>query len=676
MVGLVVGLLVRHLEDADRLLDPYFTEPLIWQHEFARVVEENNGFAASSEGVVKPERRTWSLRDAALFLVLRARSERVAELRALGDALVANARHNIGLTPVDAPTEAAADVADSAEARLMPVRAWAATLDRDRYQARMTPNGQSTIEVAPSDDVVRALQRDNADLDRIQERMRLIVRYHPRAWSARCRRIEAGAELAEVIQAELATDVASARELLQHPSSFVPDGLWDAPALVAAAVIESHLIHDVDLPGDMLSCAADTLLRVAEGEPEPRQYEYEGTVHQQGADRSSARALPLLLLPVAALLRTGLEGTDGLDVAERLVRAAANLARAGAAEVRLYLARSLDHAWQTPCTAEGWCHHDLAFELATETMRYCLLGPWVPRAHQRSIVAVEEPIAESLGKAADESIVARRLDAAIRASAPAAAANICVSEAARSLLLALLRAQRRSLLSRGSRGADDRGTHSLVSARALLTLAERGDDAAIFEHVDAYGENAMLLGVFLRAMSAAAEETRSRAATARRIWPKLVRRVLALSESGHAVFGSQSNEDRTVAALVPNAAGEVDFLYREVQDSPIVWWEPSAFRSEVEAWLDVAAGRAECVDQVISFISAIAPTEQIRMGLPWVAKLVLSDPAAIARASFLLTGWLIERRADASDADLLAMWQEVVDALVVEGVTRLAPYSE
>ena len=53
-VGLVVGLIVRHLEDADHLLDPYLTEPLIWRHEFARVVNETSGIAGDSEGLVAP----------------------------------------------------------------------------------------------------------------------------------------------------------------------------------------------------------------------------------------------------------------------------------------------------------------------------------------------------------------------------------------------------------------------------------------------------------------------------------------------------------------------------------------------------------------------------------------------------------------------------------------------
>lgn len=95
MVGLVVGLLVRHLEHADRLLDPYLTEPLIWSHEFNRSVSETSGLAASSDGLVAPERRSWSLREAAMMLVVQADSVRTTELRAIADLLVENARRLI-----------------------------------------------------------------------------------------------------------------------------------------------------------------------------------------------------------------------------------------------------------------------------------------------------------------------------------------------------------------------------------------------------------------------------------------------------------------------------------------------------------------------------------------------------------------------------------------------------
>ena len=44
MPALVVGLLVRHLESAGMLLDPYLEEPLAWQLEFSRVVHESGGW--------------------------------------------------------------------------------------------------------------------------------------------------------------------------------------------------------------------------------------------------------------------------------------------------------------------------------------------------------------------------------------------------------------------------------------------------------------------------------------------------------------------------------------------------------------------------------------------------------------------------------------------------------
>ncbi len=70
MVALVVGLLVRHLDDADRLLDPYLSEPLAWEFEFGRMVHETSGLAASSDGIAHADRRQWSLREAGMWLVL------------------------------------------------------------------------------------------------------------------------------------------------------------------------------------------------------------------------------------------------------------------------------------------------------------------------------------------------------------------------------------------------------------------------------------------------------------------------------------------------------------------------------------------------------------------------------------------------------------------------------
>ena len=215
---------------------------------------------------------------------------------------------------------------------------------------------------------------------------------------------------------------------------------------------------------------------------------------------------------------------------------------------------------------------------------------------------LDKALTRLLADTPDSSILPHRLDAAIRALAPAATANNCISTRAHALLMVILAAQRRSLLHHERDNVDYRGTHTLVSARALLTLAEHGDDTATFPHIDAYADNSELLNNLLRALSAAAEETPERAATAGRMWPSVIRHVLNLEASGHKPFHGRHFGDMALAALIPNAMMETTYLYSEVQDTPITWWEPLPLRSEIEEWLVPASGKATCADQLISFL--------------------------------------------------------------------------
>ena len=665
MPGLVVGLLVRHLEQADRLLDPYLTEPFVWRNEFDRVVNESTGFAASSEGLVAPERRKWSLREAAASMVLWANDDRTEELRALGEKLVANASHHLEPTCDGEPTEAITDAGDSPGHQIAQVRAWASSLYREAYRVREAADGLY-IHADPPEDVVQALGPNSRELEGVLEAGRLFVRYS----------IDLKEQHGQPVGPdELVADIAAAKRLLDNPPSQRGHDPWDICALVAAAALEAHILSGVDLPEDALSLATDIVIRIGEREPDPRPYEFEETFFEQGADRSAARVIALLLLPAADRIRAVIDERDGRPTFQRAARAGINFAQAVASEARLHLARGLDHLWKTPCVNRR-CHHDVAWRLATETIRHCVLSARTPPRSKRTTVSLKKPFTKSLAKADDRSIVASRLDAAIRALAPAAVANICVSPRARDLLLILFGAQRRSLLIHEHGAADDRGWHSLVSARALLTLAEHGENLPIYEHIDAYADNSALLGNLLRGLSASAEETEGRAAAARRIWPTVVRHVLALNDSGHSPFQDRHYGDVALAALMPNLVGETAYLYREFHDEPIAWWEPLAMQPEVEAWLTPAAGRASCVDHLIGFLRVLAHEDQVRTGLPWVSKLVLAAPAHAASHSFVLPDWLIENRTAAVDIGLSVRWQEVVDALVVAGVRRLAPYSE
>ena len=575
MVGFVVGLLVRHLEKADRVLDPFLVEPLIWHLEFGRIVHDRGPFAADSEGLVAPERRSWSLRDVAMRLVLGAKVERAAELRELGKRLVANARRHMESTPDDDPTQSRPETDNLAEGDLATVRGWASCFDRDRYRIQEGPSGMLHIQAAPPEDVVRALQHGKEHLESAQDAMRLVLRYSNKPEEGGGRTID---------REELAADVAVARKLIDEPSS--SDGhAWDASALVAAATLEAQFVGGTDIPRDALAFAADTVLQIGEWEGGGRPFEFEETFFEEGADRSAARALPLLLLPVAAPLRVAVGGGEETTTFDRAARACVKLARAVANEVRLHLARGLDHAWGTPCTEVGSCHHEVGLQIATETMRDCVLGRWEPGVGRRGPVEQEEPLAQSIANAERNSILPSRLDAAIRALAPASMTDICVSARAEVLLLALLAAQRRSLLSGEHDNMDGRGSHTLVSARALLTLAEDGDDTAIYEHVDAYAASSALLGTLLRALSAAAEETPKRAETARRIWTGLMRHVLEPDVTDSAVFRDHYCGGRTLAALIPNGAPQNRYLYREIRAKPIAWWQPLAWRSEMGAAL-------------------------------------------------------------------------------------------
>jgi hypothetical protein len=92
MGALVVGLLVRHLDKAGTLLDRFLAEPDIWHFEFSRITHEYGFLRASSDGIVRPERRQWSLREAGTSLVFAASPERAEELRLVGQQLVEKVR--------------------------------------------------------------------------------------------------------------------------------------------------------------------------------------------------------------------------------------------------------------------------------------------------------------------------------------------------------------------------------------------------------------------------------------------------------------------------------------------------------------------------------------------------------------------------------------------------------
>jgi hypothetical protein len=664
MPGLAVGLLVRHLERAGAALDPYLADPLIWDLEIFRRTHEAGIHISAPDDVAQADRRTWTFGEVAAWLVIHADEERDAQLKAIAADLAAAAQEDDA--GAHEPGDGGAEAETARPHYPTIVRRWAGMLDRDLYQATSVGNGLE-IRYAPLEEIEAELRPGNEEIERGREATRLVWRYvlEPHAKPA---------EAAPITREELTADLDTARALTHVPSGRSPVGLWDAPAGVAAAALKAHISQGMEIPADLIQFAVSTVLTVAELVVPTAEGGYQQQYFEQGADRVAARALPLLLLPAATALRDASSDSTGASGQARVSAAVTRMAKASDIEVRLFLARGLDPIWETPC-GHGSCHHQAAYDLVVETMRDCVLGPWDFTAQTRRILTLSDPVAVSLAEVAGAEILLPRLDPAIRALGAAICHDTCIREPAHALLLGLLSAQRRGLLA-PDHDPDDRGTHALVAARALLSLAATGDQAPLREQLDACADYGTQLGSLLRALSAAAEETPSAARTARAIWPDVITQVTGFLSAGHQPFEHGYFGQLGLAALIPEPAYNWAYFYREVQSTPIVWMDALAWCPAIELWLPFAVGQPPCVDSLVVLLSTLHASEQVRMGLPWVAGLVMPDPGAVAGRCRVLQAWLPEIRTAADEAGMLPRWQDIVDALVVAGDTVLAPYSD
>lgn len=657
MPALIVGLLVRHIDSAGSLLDPFLAEPLVWHLEFARVTSESNGLAAASDALAHPERRSWSLRDAAMWLTLSADCERADGLRQIGEQLVARA---IAPTSSDAQPDGSARPSEDDE-EITVVRAWASTLDRSTYSTQ-EQGDHIVVQSTPPQDVLDALESDNEDLRRGNDALQIQMRYF-RAADPRRRD-------APPTATELAEDLLTAAQLVVDPPVRSAAGPSEMAAAIAAYALGELLAGDVQVEKQSREFVVEVLLQTAERKTGADPFEFDGSMFELGADRSAARALPLLLLPGAIELRA-LGATEDATAEERLLAAGLRLAQAPATETRLFLAHGLDAVWSTPCLSNGSCHHQSGLKWAIESMRDCLMGEWDQA--QREILRVADPLEQTLPALADEDILASKLDAGIRALGAASTHDTCVTAEARQLLDELLSAQRRSFCAHED-DYDERGSSALVAARALLALAAT-NPAPLREHLAAYADRSSYLRSLLRALAAAAEETAEAAQTARRLWPDIVAQVLGLANAGHETF-SEHYGASALATLAPSPTAEIEFLYRELGGEPIAWQDPWAWRDSLDAWIIVASGVPDCIDSFISLVRQVSVQHQASFALARVAQLAAGDIAAAARRSYLLAEWLVELRNKELDGNQLAEWQRLVDALVVAGNRRLAPYSQ
>ncbi|AXH94726.1 ATP-binding protein [Micromonospora aurantiaca] len=641
--GMLYGLFARNIEKAGSQLDHFLAEPAVWILEFSRATSEHYGFRASSEGLTHPERRQWTPREVSVWLMTHADEERRAELRGIGEELVANG------------------VRQGLESGR--VLNWAANLDESRYQLTKD-GGRLYLQVVPPPEAIAAQAESVAQQGQVQTVLRLQNRY----WGSASFHDDHEPPTA----AEIADDLAAAHALLnaeQHAMHMRPH---DAAAQVARTAIERVVNGEPEALGNEGAFAVELVVAIAAAFRDSEDLRDEGQYFQLGADRAAARALPALLTPALAPALS----EAGVTVADV---AAAGLALASKAplETRLFLARGCDVLWASECAGTD-CVHKTALAWVIETARGAEFGPWNVHTQRRARVRIEGDLTARLKELDGKSVDIAVLDPAIRALGVAATTGHCVTIDAKQLLFDLLAVQRSAMVRHESRGwtADHRGTHTLVAARALLqSYAVDGNPSPILEHLDVLRSDAGLLVNILHGLAAAGAESDILAEAARSTWPELLTHALTYADDEPNVYHERTWGSWAAAALLPDPLPWTQGMYNELSGPPIDWIDPAQLTDLVDQWLPVGKGEARCVDALIRLVRKLPIEEQATRGLAWVEDLCIQHDQVTVNQSWSSNEWLTAIRAEVEEHGTLPQWQALVDALVVAGNSGLAPFS-
>ncbi|MFC6067103.1 ATP-binding protein [Streptomyces ochraceiscleroticus] len=641
--GMLFGLLVRHMESVDTELDPFLAEPIVWELEFDRTTSEYSGLRAKTEGLANLERRHWTPREVAMRLMMHGGQERAQALKKAAGKLVENGSR-LGISQ---------DLTKN----------WAASLDADQYRIKQHGN-EMYIEVELPPELRAALETHAAHQEAVQTRLRLQNRY----WGS----AKHDAEYEPPPSEEIAADLAAGRALLEVDGDLVPTRHVDAVAHVVRAAVERAAAGDIEALGNEAQFATELVIGIALSFQEAEDQCHEGQFFDLGADRAVAHAVPAFL---TSALAAPLGAADGsIEVV-----AEAGLAMAGKAslETRLHLARGCDVVWTAPCRFDP-CIHRTALNWLLETARGAEIGPWDQDGQRRPNVQIAGDVAERLQALSGDSVDIAVLDAAIRGLGAAASTDHCCADDAATLLAAFLDVERRAMVAQEGEGwtADDRGTHTLVAARALLEgLAKNGAVGPVLEQLDALRADAGLMSNFLHGLAAAGAENERLAEAARSVWPPLLRHAVGYLSDDPSPYRDRDWGDWAAAALLPDPLPWVQGPYNEVVGLPIDWVRAEDLVESIEDWLPAARGEVKAVDALIGILRKLPEEVQATRGVQWVSDLCIQDGRVTVKQSWLSDSWLKEIRKTAEELGKLEDWQILVDSMVVAGNERLAPYS-
>ena len=650
MVGLVIGFLVRHLDEVTTELDHFLVQPTIWALEFSRMTSEHGLFHAHRDdpSIHGFDYRRCGFSQVAGMLVAAAisngDSDRREALEELANQLVVNA--------TDASTQV-----DSA------VLLWASALRPSSYEITMLEGGRLMLQARVPPEIELEHQAQQAEFTLASEAYRLLNTYA----------IPEDRRSSDVTH--LDEDLRVARTISDNPPPQLGRSAGDALVVVAAAALIAHGDGRHLLSDDDIAWAGGYVIDAVS--PGAGNEEYAGFLYSSAADRSAAASLPSLLLPAFSELHPseGLGPESMEQVASALVRCAASAID----EVRRVLGVALRPVWESPCydLLDGRCRHQIALEAVVHSLRDCRLGPWT-NCGGRQIEPIEGDLVAGLQSVSGDDLLIDRLTGPIAALAQLMTSpETCVTATALALLEATLGAHQRGIVAECGRQYSIRDEGQVPVVTALVDLC-RGDQVDYLDRqVRSLIDDPAALWQLLRLLAELATYDRERRGTIFEAWPGLMRTVFEEIEQGHdpRQTGTDKSDFRradAVAALVlhpqmrltdtdPNAT---------MEEAESHWILLDSVRSEIEIWLELGKGMREALDDLVGYLRTLPPEQQVNPGLSWVKAIVAGESLRFANRTFRAASWLKDLRPFVAAAEDLHSFRELVDGLAAAGDSR------
>lgn len=651
MPALIVGATIRHLGIDPKALDPYLVEPLVWDFDSTRVAHEVVGFmSAPNDGITNPERRKWYLSDIVGRLVLSADPERQAELKDLGTQLLANMdRFDVGESTV---------------------RRWAATLDADNMRTDPVEGGL-LVSINEPDDIKEELAPMRAGM----ARNNLLLGLQNKYWIPAQQQKE---DWTPPTPAEIAEDLALAKDLHDNPPAFPASNPYLALAHVAAAAISSAATGHPEAFGEHASFAITSILGILEQAAEQAAHDTFALMFENdiGTRAAAAAIIPHLLLPELAEQLAIAEVTSD-DVAT----AAADLGPLAAIDTCLKFARGCDIIWAHPCSGNP-CIHLTTYQWALDLARFCEIGEFDEKLQNQPRVFITGDVMARIPKIRPDRLETPRLSALIRASGRAASSSACVAVTAQRDLEMLLQAQAHAMTTQESAEGlyfiDEHGAQTMTAARALLHNRSRveASDDLLLKYVTTLAPASHVFSEFLRDLAAAGAETQELADTARGVWPALFAHALIQVEANKAIYEQPDIfNDYALSHLLPNHPEPTQSLHNEFGRSTFEWVNADELMGFIPQWLPHAAGRPTCLHELIRFVRQLPIETQLSDGLAWIDALCLSRTDRQLASYSPMDEWLVEIKTEADTRGAGGDWLALVDRLVYAGNRTLAAYS-